>query len=57
MEYERFFVYHILKNFLILDPLLLDPDPDSPWNRIQIRNDFIHILDPDPYQNDTDPPH
>ena len=24
---------------------------------IRIRNKFIHILDPDPYQNDTDPPH
>ena len=34
----------------------LDPDPfqSLPWNRI--RNEFFHILDPDPCQNDTDPP-
>ena len=62
------FFYHILKNFLVLNPFLLDPDPyrfcqdpdpyqSSPW--IWIRNEFFHILDPyaDPYQNDTDPPH
>ena len=62
--------YHILKNFLLLNPFLLDPDPDpyrfcqdpdpyqsSAW--IRIRNEFFHILDPDldPYQNDTDPHH
>ena len=44
--------------FLVLSPLL-DPDPyqSSPW--IRFRNEFVHILDPDPdpYQNDTDPPH
>ena len=58
--------YHILKNFLVLSPFLLDPDPlsfyqdpdpyqSSPW--IRIRNEFFYILDSDPYQNDTDPPH
>ena len=60
--------YHILKNFLVLNPFLLDPDlyhfcqdPDpyqsSPWIRIRILNKFFHILDPDPYKNDMDPSH
>ena len=59
---------HFLKIFLVLGPFLLDldmyhfcldPDPyqSSPWIRIQIRNKFFHILDPDPYLNDTDPQH
>ena len=61
--------HHFLKiflNFLVLSPFLLDPDPycfcldpdpyhSLPW--IRIRNEFFHILDPGPYQNDTDPPH
>ena len=58
---------HILKNFLVLNPFLLDPDhfcqdpehfcqdPDqyqsSPW----IWNKFFNILDPDQYQDDTNP--
>ena len=61
MGNERMF-NNILKNFLVLNPFLLDPDhfcqdpdPDqyqsSPW----IWNKFFHILDPDPYQDDTDP--
>ena len=31
----------------------------SDWiqNSIQIHNEFFQVLDPDPYQNDTDPPH
>ena len=62
MGCERCF-YHILKNFLVLNPFLLDPDPyrfcqdldpyqSSPW--IRIHNKFFYILDPnpDPYQND-----
>ena len=24
---------------------------------LRIRNEFFHIMDPDPYQNDTDPQH
>ena len=64
MGYERF--SSLIEDFLVFSPFLLDPDPNcfcldldpyqsSPW--IRIRNKFFHILDPDPYQNDTDPPH
>ena len=48
--------FHIFKNFLVLNSFLLDLDrfcqdpytyKSSPW--IRIRNEFFHILDPDPY--------
>ena len=42
MGYERF--HPFLKIFLVLSPFLLDSDP------------YWVCLDPDPYQNDTDPP-
>ena len=32
-------------------------DPYQSLSWIRIRNKFFHFLDPDPYQNDTDPPH
>ena len=49
----------------LLDPdpdryrFFLDPDPYQSSSWIGIRNEFFHILDLDPdlYQNDTDPPH
>ena len=31
-----------------------EPDPYQSLSWIRIRNEFFHILDPDPYQNDTD---
>ena len=64
-------IFHpFLKILMVLSPFQLDPDPDPycfcldpdpdpyqslPW--IRIRNKSFHILDPDPYQNYTDPPH
>ena len=48
--------HYFLKIFVVLSPFC--------WIRIRIafvwiriRNKFFHILDPDPYQNDTNPPH
>ena len=56
----RVFLSHF-KDFLDLNPFFLDPDPyrfclypdpyqSSPWIRVRIRNEFFHILDPDPLQ-------
>ena len=47
------------ESFFCPDPyrFCLDPDPNQSSVWIRIRNEFLHILDPDPYQNDTDQPH
>ena len=58
-----------LQDFLVLNPFLpgfgiwirtvlpgsAGPYQSSAW--IRIRNAIFQILDPDPYQNNTDPPH
>ena len=64
------FFYHILKNFLVLNPFLQDPDP---YRFCQDPDPYRFCQDPDPYQTshwirirneffhildpDTDPPH
>ena len=59
MEYERFFKSNF-QDFLGTESFFA-------WirirmkvwtgSRIQIHNEFFQVLDPDPYQNDTDLPH
>ena len=63
MGFERFFL-SLFKDFLVLYPFFLDPDPclfclnpDPYQSSRRICNEFFLILDPDPYQNDTNPSH
>ena len=50
-------VYQTYKIFLVLNPFFAWIRIRIVFAWIRIRNEFFKILDPDPYQNDTDPPH
>ena len=57
LRFSGYWIFFCLES----DPyrFCLDPDPYQrvAWIRIRIRNEIVQFLVPDPYQNDTDPPH